>query len=487
MKRLNLLIIFFILFVGFILRLYRFDSPLADWHSWRQTDTSSVSRNFVERGFDLLHPRFDDLSNVPTNGAYDNPQGYRFVEFPIYNIFQAGFYKIFGFFTIEQWGRLVTISSSLLSIAFIYLLIKKYADKTSAIMASFFYAFIPFNIFYGRVVLPDPLSLSAILGGIFFFDKWIEKDKNLIFFLLSTLFTSAAFLIKPFTLFFILPMVSIAYTSYGLSFIKKKHLWIFAFLTLLPLVLWRIWISQYPEGIPDSGWLFNGGNIRFKGAFFYWIFAERIGGLILGFWGLPLFVLGILLNSKAEKLFNFKRGQQLLFWSFILSSLFYVTIIARGNVQHDYYQILIIPAVMMFVGLGCKFLLNPPKEYISKYLSIPILIICIGFGLSFRWYAVRDFFNINSPSLVIAGATVNKITPKNAKVIALYNGDTTFLYYTNRKGWASLEKNLPEMVGMGADYLALPSPTKLDFNFSRDYKIIYSSRELLLYDLNQKP
>src|SRR5690606_8497833 len=105
-----LLPLFFIF--GFVIRLYGFTSPLADWHSWRQVDTSSVSRNFVQNGFDLLHPTYHDLSNVPS--GKDNPQGYRFVEFPIYNTLQAGGYIVFGIFTLEQWGRLVTILASLI-------------------------------------------------------------------------------------------------------------------------------------------------------------------------------------------------------------------------------------------------------------------------------------------------------------------------------------------------------------------------------------
>ena len=87
-------LLFVILVLGFLVRLYRFDSPIADWHSWRQADTSAVSRNFATYGFDILHPRFDDLSNVPS--GLENPRGYRFVEFPIYNIAQAGLFRILG-------------------------------------------------------------------------------------------------------------------------------------------------------------------------------------------------------------------------------------------------------------------------------------------------------------------------------------------------------------------------------------------------------
>src|ERR1035437_692115 len=155
LSKFAIIILFLILATGFLVRLYKFNGPVADWHSWRQADTSSVSRNFVSTGFDLLHPTYDDLSNVPS-GKYDNPNGYRFVEFPIYNVFQAGLFMTFGHLTLEEWGRIVTIIFSLFSSVFLYLLVKKRADVLTGLMAAFFMTFLPFNIFYGRTILPDP-------------------------------------------------------------------------------------------------------------------------------------------------------------------------------------------------------------------------------------------------------------------------------------------------------------------------------------------
>jgi hypothetical protein len=125
-----------ILVLAFTLRLYKIDNPIADWHSWRQADTSAVSRNFVDSGFDILHSKFDDLSNVPS--GIDNPKGLRFVEFPIYNIFQAGFFKLFGYFTLEEWGRLVTIFLSLSTILLIFLILKKNQSEKAGLIGAFF-------------------------------------------------------------------------------------------------------------------------------------------------------------------------------------------------------------------------------------------------------------------------------------------------------------------------------------------------------------
>lgn len=487
MKNLPNILLLIILLFAFITRLYMFHNPIADWHSWRQSDTSSVSRNLLNTGFDLLHPHFDDISNVPS--GKENPNGYRFVEFPVYNLFQAGFYKIFNFFTLEEWGRLVNIICSLLSCVFIYLLVKKYADTTAAIFSAFFYAFIPFNIYYSRTILPDPGMVMTSLGGIYYFDKWLDRDllykrTSWVWFAISLIFTSLSFLLKPYALIFTLPIFYLIIYKLGFNFYKKWQLYVFAILALLPLILWRIWMTHFPEGIPASDWLFNGGNIRFKGAFFYWLFAERIGKLILGYWGLIIFGSGILAMARKKIL-----AKNLFLLSFLLSSLLYLTIIARGNVQHDYYQILIIPSIAIFMGMGSSFLLNMPKEYYYRSIGTNFFILCAIFSLSFGWYYVRDYYNINNPSIITAGRAVDKLTPKNAKIIAILHGsegDTTFLYQTNRKGWTSFEKSLPEMITMGARYLVFANPTKEDQNYQKDYKLVASTNDYIIFDLRKK-
>lgn len=481
MKKIYFFLLAFLLLAGFLVRLYRFSFPIADWHSWRQVDTSTVSRNFVNNKFDVLHPTYDDISNVQS--GFDNPKGYRFVEFPVFNIFQAGLFKLFGFFSLEEWGRLVTIFSSTISILFIFLIVKKYASITAAFGAAAFFAFVPYGIYYGRAILPDPSMTSAVLGGIYFFSLWLEKDnkskfKSFFYFFSAILFLSLSLLLKPYAAFFFLPLFYIAYKRFGVKMLVSYKLWFLAIVSSLPFIWWRWWIGHYPEGIPVSNWLFNGGNIRFTGAFFYWIFAERISKLILGYWGVSILIMGFL-NSKIKS-----YG---LFISFLASSLLYVFVIARGNVQHDYYQILILPTIAIFFGLGVDFLFNFAKDKLSRIISYTVLILCALFILMFGWYQVRDFFNINNPAIITAGKAVDSLTPENAKIVAPYNGDTTLLYYTKRKGWPSFENSLPELIKKGADYLLLVNPKTPDYGIGKKYSIVSSTSDYILFDLHKKP
>jgi hypothetical protein len=472
LKHHEFIILFLIVLLGIGLRLYRFDGPIADWHSWRQADTSSVSRNFVKNGIDLLRPTYHDLSSIPS--GLDNPNGYRFVEFPIYNFLQATAYNSLKIFTLEEAGRIVTILSSMLSVVFLYFIVKRKIGKKEALFSSMFYSFMPFSVFYGRVLLPDPLMVMLILGGILFFDLWVDR-KSKGFYLLSLLFTAASLLVKPYALFFVIPFIFIAFRKWGFGMFGKIQLWLFALISILPFILWRYWILQFPEGIPASEWLFNANNIRFKGAFFYWIFGERLSRLILGYTGVFLLLLG-LLKSKGEKDFLF-------IYTFIASSLAYLFTIAGGNVQHDYYQILIIPAVSMLLGRGVVILMDMRSmtEKIIPVVMLPLIIISM---LSFSWYYVKDYFNINNRDIVEAGKAADTILPPHAKVIAPYNGDTSFLYQTNRSGWPVFLRPIDEMVPMGAEYMVIVSPTQSDLEgFGKDYYVVASASSYLIIKL----
>lgn len=479
MKKWEIVLLTLILGLFFVVRLYKYTNPIADWHSWRQADTSAVSRNFIKYGFDLLHPKFDDLSNVPS-GIGDNPQGYRFVEFPFYNVLQAGVYMYVGHFTLEEWGRILTDIISVIGGLFLFLIVRRYANATTALAATFFLGIIPFNIYYDHTILPDPLMVTTMLGTIYFFSKFIGVDnifKKFFYFFLAAVFAAVAFLIKPFAGFFFLPLFVMVWEKWKWKLFLQWQLYILVVLSIAPFAAWRIWMMQYPAGIPQSSWLFNSNHIRFTGAFFNWIFARRIGQLMLGYYLIGPFIIGIATIIKRK----------LFFFSFLASSFIYLSVVATGNVQHGYYQLPIIPSIAIFLGLGANFLIHPPKEF-SRIITVSTLILCTLMGFAFSWFNVRTFFDINNPNIVVAGQAVDRLTPKNAKVIAVYDGDTSFLYQTNRQGWASFEHPLEEMVSKyGAQYMVLVNPTPNDYTgFGKQYGILASSSAYLIFDLSQK-
>ena len=202
---------------------------------------------------------------------------------------------------------------------------------------------------------------------------------------------------------------------------------------------------SFPEGIPSWQFLINEGNIRFKGAFFRWLIAERMGKLILTVGGFTLFVIGLIIKrSKKENFF---------YLTWLFSLVLYFIVFASGNVRHDYYQVPLIPIASIFMAIGTIKLFNLPQAHFLKFLGPVVAVSLVIFMYALGFFEVRGFYWINRPEIVKAGRVTDKILPKDAIVIAPYGGDAAFLYQTNRHGYPVVDRPLAELVRNGAKYL----------------------------------
>ena len=136
MKKLDYIVLIVVLAIALGLRLYKLNTPLADLHSWRQADTAAVARNFTRDGFNLMRPTYDDLSSLQS--GVENPQGLRFVEFPIYSAIVGALNKYLPFASITVYGRLTSIFFSLLLIGTLYYLALKEHSRAAAIFSAGF-------------------------------------------------------------------------------------------------------------------------------------------------------------------------------------------------------------------------------------------------------------------------------------------------------------------------------------------------------------
>lgn len=461
-----------ILVLAFAVRLYKINRPVADWHSWRQADTAAVARNFIKEGFNPLIPRYDDMSSQ-ANGL-DNPNRFRFVEFPIYNSLIYLVWSITG--VNDTFARLVTVFISLGSTILLYLLIRNLSGFTTAILTAFFFAFLPYNVFYSSAILPGPLMVFTLLGLYFSFLKWMRDDSNWLWGSTSIIFANIAILTWPIALFFMIPLLYLSLVKYGTSFFKRINLWVFAILALAPFIAWRIWMSQFPQGIPNWQFLLNEGNIRFKGAFFRWLIAERIGKLLLTVCGFFLFTLGILTKTQnREKLFY-------LVW--LISTAVYFTVMASGNVRHDYYQVAFVPVAAVFMAKGTLLLWKLPREHFTRILGPIISLILILLMFAFGYFEIRGYYWINKPQIVSAGKAVDRLIPKDATVIAVYNGDAAFLYQTNRHGYPIVDRPLEKFIDEGTKYLVSVDVADSGIqNLARHCKVLEQTNDYVIVEM----
>jgi len=436
------IILSIILIIALAFRSYKITTPLIEFHSWRQADTAAVARNFARDGINLLLPKYDDVSPMQT--GFDNPNGYRMVEFPFYNALIAIAYRIAPFLSITLWGRVLSTLESLVIIGCLYAIAKREMNRFAASIASIIFATLPFFVFYTRAILPETMATMFIMVSIYV----IYSKQSWRRILISLACFCIAVLVKPTAIFYGLTVTYLLLRSQPLR-IKNIAVRLFAIgSALIPLVLWRLYIQRFPEGIPASSWLITsvstGGamySIFFRPAFFRWIFYERLNLLILGSFNLVLFINGLLTRTKT-------------FFPYILliSSAGYIFTFQGGNVQHEYYQILVLPTIALFAGLGAANLVKVAHDWRYKLFAYGIISASLVASWFISWDKVRHYYYSLSDIPQFA-KIVQSFTKPTDKIVVDTAGDTTALYAFDRKGSPGIYGGVAEMKEKGYGYV----------------------------------
>ncbi len=499
----NKILLILILILSLTVRLYHFNSPMADLHSWRQADTASVARNLVRSNLDVLHPQIESAVSIDGIGR-DNTPRYHFAEFPLYQAAVAVINPVVMSLTkanltdsIVLSGRVVSIVTSLLSIVALYLLTRRYYAEKVAMLAAFVYGLLPYSIFWSRAVLPDSMMLMFALFMLYWFDVWIKSDlhhKRLSFspaFWLSCLCFAAALLLKAFVPFLLLPMVYLLWRRLGLNFYRSGVLWVFVLVSVLPFVLWRMWMQQWPFSIPASGWLFDGNRIRLKPAWWHWIVQVRLDQYMFNVTGLLLMGIGLFFYRDGFEHLHAKEHHTKLDSRWYLplalfACFIYLVVFATGNVQHEYYQLPLTAFGSIFVAYGFWYLWYYAGTFFERSVRRLIAISFIFITLMLGWYSVKNWYSIGNPMLLTVGRRADAILPKDAWVLADYGGDTTFLYYVNRTGWSVRDKQLQEMIDRGAKYYISMHRNDYMNRLATLYEIVDETPEYVILDLTRR-
>jgi 4-amino-4-deoxy-L-arabinose transferase-like glycosyltransferase len=377
----------------------------------------------------------------------------------------------------ESLARLVSVFFSLGSLIIIYLIVKRYSTTTHALLSSLIFGILPFSVYYSRVTLPEPGLIFFSLGMFYCVDRWIYENK-LRLMILGIIFTACAFLTKPMAAFFLLPLGYSYFEKEGFKLPPLRY-WIFLILAFAPFAAWRYWILNFPEGIPASTWLLNGNGIRLRPAFFRWIVGDRLGREILSIAGGFLFLLGVLVKPLAKS--NY------LLHLLTLSSFAYLVVFATGNVQHDYYQALLTPALSIFIARGIWLLFQGIPVFLPRVITVPLAIFTMAMMLFLTWGEVKGLYQVNNWAIVHAGQASDRLLPKDAVVVAPYMGDTAFLYQTNRIVFPIINSSVEEMMRdyNVTGYVSTTFDAKTAW-LAQKYKLLERTDEYIIVDLTQK-
>ena len=458
--------------LAFSLRVRGVSNSVTDWHAFRQADTASVTREFVKHGVDLLHPRYQDLSNIQS--GKDNLEGYRMVEFPIINALVAMLVRTVPTLDLVTTSRFVMILFGVGTTVSIFGVGRAWAGKLVGFAAAVVYAVLPFARYYDRAVLPEGALICFVTASVYFFDRWLQSRLARDY-IASLLFLALALLLKPFVAFFGLVYLVLAIQKFRWRVWLHIELVLFGALAFLPTLWWQHWITQFPTGVPARDWLFNGNGIRLRPAWFRWLFWERLTKLIGGGVGSVILAFAI-----------WPRWRDLALWvrltAWWLGVLAYWIVIATGSVQHDYYQVPVLPIYCLTLGVGLvyggRWLV---RRRVAPSMAAGIMAVLLGMNVWVSWQFVKGYYGTRA-DWETAGRAADQLLPADAKVIAPAFGDTSFLFQTNRTGWP-IGFEISDKIAKGATHYVTTSYDAEAKELELEYATIAKTKDYLIFDL----
>lgn len=413
--------------------------PLEGGHSWRQSLTNMISRNFFEEGYNFLYPKIDYAAELT---------GIIGAEFPLYNLINCLFFELFGF---DHWyGRLINLIVAGIGTYAFYLLVKRFfADKIAFISTIIFIVSSWFS--FSRKIMPDTFSLSLMIIGLWQLVKYtdLKKYKHLFVFVL---FASLSILTKLpsivyFSLFILIPFTNTIT-------IKDKTL-----IIISSFVAFGIGCSWYFYWVPHLVETYHYQLYFSKGILEGIQEIIPYTGQLLGrfyknglesFIAFPFVLLGIYFTFK-----NKQYSKLTLFGAFLLVFIFFI--IKTGSVfpLHNYYILPFVPIMAICAGYGISHL--PPK-------STSILLILIGFeGVLNQQH---DFFIKDEHTYRAQLETF--IAPHikaNEQVIVNGGQNPRMIYFAHRKGWTIFNEDfnnssvINQKIEWGAKFIVIDKNT----------------------------
>jgi 4-amino-4-deoxy-L-arabinose transferase-like glycosyltransferase len=400
--------------MGIAIRLVYISQPFLDSWCYRQTTVAMMARNFYRYGFDIFYPQVDWVGPLA---------GYIGSEFPLVPFLAALLYACFG---EHEWvGRSLSVVFFALSVPCFYSLVKRVYDGMTALCAVTIYVILPLSVIAGRSFMSDMASLSLSIGGLDLFARWLDKPTDLTMLMATVVCSALAILLKLPAIIISVPLAYMAWTQYGWQFLRTWRLYGIALPCLIVPLAW--YAHAYLVSIYYPPHHFTGERgIQMYGPAVYAAIIRRfaVEGVTI-----PVFVAmvgGALLPAES------KIGRLFHWW--LLAVALFVFLAAEGNRRHLWYQLPVVPVAAAFSGRLCY----GAWQRLSK---MPAAL------LAFTFFAATAYLSCQHLKLLYAEWAAPMVTPvlylnRSAApglIAVADDGNSTTLYYGNRKGWHFLK------------------------------------------------
>ena len=314
-------------------------SDLTDHDNWRQTDTATIARNFIDERR-ILWPRI--------NWGAPGP-GYVEAEFQLYPFVVSLIYHMFGENPI--YGRLLSILLGALSCLVFWKIARRYLSDPIALIAVGFLALAPVFFRFTRTFMPEATVLLFSLLAIEYFLRFLESDRWTPC-LISAAAMALAILVKPTSVHLGLLFIILSLQRFGHRSFINPRLMAYAVLSLGPAVAFYVHAARIHETYGNTFGVISGGDSKW-GGLNYWLSPNFYAGLawieikwVAGLIGTALVVIGLLSPSSPVP------RSLTIPWSAV--TLLYYLIVARyaGSGMGHHYHIYAAPLAALLFASG---------------------------------------------------------------------------------------------------------------------------------------
>jgi hypothetical protein len=423
------------LLLAVLVRLPHIASPLADNLQVKQVYVANKARSIARPPLDPLRTTLDFLDDRGQRLALTE-------EVPLYTGFLAAGYGLFG---EHDWiGRILSLLGALVAISAYAGLTRREHGPEVGIAGAFLLATAPLLVFYGRAVLPDPWMLAAMLTAAWCYRKHL--DGSGIGWLIAAAGSAAlAPLCKYYGVMVLIPLAGMSLERAGDRKRRCLPFGTIAAATLVPVGLWMGFVFLRTANPIVSGWsgdgkampylVFQAPEVLLSSAF-YSGFMLRF--LIRDCGPVTVVLAGLGMVAVVRKRQAGEDGRlsvpALLCWT-AMGLAFYL-LFAPKLIDHDYYELMLLPAVATWGAIGVTRLADRLR---GEHGSRAVLVLAsVVLAALLQWpICTWGMFRLDDGKLIVA-RRLRAWTDEGRRVVVMGPGIelATIIHYCGREGWA---------------------------------------------------
>lgn len=407
-----------LLLLALVLRLRGIENPLLDDQAWRQTDTAGMAVFMQDRLSDLpdvFSPRLSYDGIVPQKAE---------LEFPLLPYLLAWTWHFTG--RADIWGRLWAVAFSLLAVWGIYQLGKNIMNASIGLLAAGLYAVIPLGVYYGRVIMPEPVAQAVSIWALVVAAK--PGKRKYIRVIGPGLLMALAILAK-------LPQLMLLPVAGCLIFGSNQKGYeggrsrlgvlfseglLFLLVVLLPPVIYYFWVHTGSLGV--NSFISGIYSVQIRGGNpIDW--QTLVKNILLGFSRglLVLVIMGVLRLFFAWRTMP-RLGTALLVWLGI--AIFYIILIC-ARIPLDYYLLPVLPLAAILGALAFDWFEDIPR-FVTGVVVMGLLVVNVTTVYKAKYEYQQAY--------AVQAAWLRENTPPESVLVLSDDPPMTF-YYAQRTGF----------------------------------------------------